>query len=276
MASKAPTIVSNISAQRMKDLYGSLALTNQYEVHFAGLNRELIDHLTKFTFKNEVGFDLNRFITADLGLLCSDASLPSSSYATAEVKDNFMGVTQEFAHTRLYTDIDFSFYVDQNYNALRFFEGWMDYISGGNSEKLGEPAAASDMRKSIYRRFVYPDNYKIDTLSISKFNRNALTDVGRNPIVGYRFINAFPKSLTSIPVSYGPSEVMKVTVTMNYDRYIVSKSFVDVNSLTEEQQAELNSSQISEKIVELQQDPNYTGPGSFIFDPSGRPIGIRE
>ena len=154
----------------------------------------------------------------------------------------------------------------------------MDYISGGNSPNTRppEPAAASDMRKNIYRRFVYPDFYKIDTLSISKFNRNALTDVGRNPIVVYRFINAFPKSLTSIPVSYGPSEVMKVTVTMNYDRYVVSKSFVDVDSLTEEQQAELNSSQISEKIIELQQDPNYTGPGSFILDASGRPIGIRE
>lgn len=230
MASKAPTIVSNISAQRMKDLYGSLALTNQYEVHFAGLNKDLIRHLTKFTFKNEVGFDLNRFITADLGLLCCDASLPSSAYATAEVKDNFIGVTQEFAHTRLYTDIDFSFYVDQNYNALRFLEGWMDYISGGNSEELGEPAAGSSVDRNIYRRFVYPDNYKIDTLSISKFNRNALTDVGRNPVLAYKFINAFPKSLTSIPVSYGPSEVMKVTVTMNYDRYIVGKSFIEVDS----------------------------------------------
>ena len=52
MASKAPTIVSNISAQRMKDLYGSLALTNQYEVHFAGLNKDLIRHLTKFTFSS--------------------------------------------------------------------------------------------------------------------------------------------------------------------------------------------------------------------------------
>jgi hypothetical protein len=235
MASIAPTIISNISAQRMKELYGSLALTNQYQVHFGGLSARLKTHLKDVTFRNELGFRLDGFISEDLGLLCCDASLPSSSYATAEVKDNFMGVTQEFAHTRLYTDIDFSFYVDQNYNTLRFFEGWMDYISGGNSPNTTprEPAASSipdGLKRNIYRRFVYPDDYKIDTLSISKFNRNVLTGVGRNPLLVYRFINAFPKSLTSIPVSYGPSEVMKVTVTMNYDRYIVTKDFSQVNS----------------------------------------------
>ena len=42
-------------------------------------------------------------------LLCSEASLPGTSLATAEVKDNFMGIPQEFAHTRLYTDIDFTY-----------------------------------------------------------------------------------------------------------------------------------------------------------------------
>ena len=68
------------------------------------------------------------------GLLCSSASLPGTSLATAEVKDNFMGVSQEFAHTRIYTDIDFTFYVDHDYNNLRFFEGWIDYISGGSEQ----------------------------------------------------------------------------------------------------------------------------------------------
>ena len=40
-----------------------------------------------------------------------------------------MGISQEFAHTRLYTDFDFTFYVDNDYNNLRFFEGWIDFIS---------------------------------------------------------------------------------------------------------------------------------------------------
>ena len=52
-------------------------------------------------------------------LLCSEASLPGTSLATAEVKDNFMGIPQEFAHTRLYTDIDFTFLIDYDYTILK-------------------------------------------------------------------------------------------------------------------------------------------------------------
>jgi hypothetical protein len=63
--------------------------------------------------------------------LCADATLPTSSFATSEVKDNFQGINQQFAHTRLYIDSDFTFYVDYNYNMIKFFEGWMDYVSGG-------------------------------------------------------------------------------------------------------------------------------------------------
>ena len=38
-----------------------------------------------------------------------------------------MGVPQQFAHTRFYTDIDFSFYIDEDYTLLKIFEG-MDGI----------------------------------------------------------------------------------------------------------------------------------------------------
>ena len=59
-----------------------------------------------------------------MNLACSDASLPGSSLATGEVRDNFMGIPQEFAHTRLYADVDFTFYIDLDYTNLRIFEGW--------------------------------------------------------------------------------------------------------------------------------------------------------
>ena len=39
--------------------------------------------------------------------------------------------------------------------------------------------------------------------------------------INYQFMNAFPKSISPIPVSYGPAELLKVTVTFNYDRYIM-------------------------------------------------------
>ena len=146
-----------------------------------------------------------------MGILCFDASLPATALATAEVKDNFMGVPQEFAHSRLYTDIDFSFYVDKDYTLLRIFEGWMDYITSGAEGEVG------DLQKPYYRRMRYPDTYKVSSMYISKFEKNL------DRALSYQFINAFPKSITPIPVTYGSADLLKVSVSFNYDRYVVNR-----------------------------------------------------
>ena len=62
----------------------------------------------------------------------------------------------------------------------------------------------------------YPDNYKVQTMFISKFERDF------NSQIDYQFINAFPKLVTAIPVSYGAADLLKVSVQFTYDRYIVN------------------------------------------------------
>ena len=121
-----------------------------------------------------------------------------------------MGVPQEFAHSRIYTDIDFTFYVDEDYTLLNIFEGWMDYISSGAGREVAE------FQKPFYRRMRYPDSYKCDTMFITKFEKN------QKRKLRYQFINAFPKSISPIPVTYGAADLLKVSVSFNYDRYIVA------------------------------------------------------
>ena len=191
----------------MRELVGDLSQTNHYMVSFSALNSTLMSYIQK-----RIGFqeDVRNFLSRKTGLLCSEASLPTSSFATGEVRDNFMGIPQEFAHTRLYTDIDFTFYVDSNYVNLKIFESWMDYISGGSEAEI------SELDENYYRRMNYPDNYKVQTMFISKFERDF------NSQIDYQFINAFPKLVTAIPVSYGAADLLKVSVQFTYDRYIVN------------------------------------------------------
>ena len=194
-----------MTAAKLK--FGNLSLNNQYQVHFAGFNTSIINYL-----RNNLGIlNADDFISRQMGILCFDASLPASALATAEVKDNFMGVPQEFAHSRLYTDIDFTFYIDKDYSLLTIFEGWMDYITSGAEREV------DDLQKPYYRRMKYPDTYKVSSMYISKFEKNA--DRG----ITYQFINAFPKSITPIPVTYGSADLLKVSVSFNYDRYIVNR-----------------------------------------------------
>ena len=145
-----------------------------------------------------------------MGILCSDAVLPTSTLATAEVKNNFMGVPQQFAHTRFYTDISYSFYIDEDYTLLKIFEGWMEYISSGANNQVNQD------HRGYYRRMRYPDSYKCNTMYINKFEKNY------KRTLRYRFVNAFPKSIDTIPVNYGSAEILKVSVNFNYDRYIIS------------------------------------------------------
>ena len=201
-------LVQRITMQDVKEKLGKLSITNQYQVNFSILKKTITDYL------ESIGIDNAKdFLSRDAGILCSDASLPASAFATGQVKDNFMGIPQEFAHTRLYTDIDFTFYVDQDYTMLRIFEGWMDYIaSGADNDGIGPG------QRGFYRRFKYPNDYKCDTMSITKFEKN----LGRTLL--YEFVNAFPKSITPIPVTYGTADLLKVTVSFNYDRYVVTRS----------------------------------------------------
>jgi hypothetical protein len=227
--------ISSLSMLSAREQFGSLARSNKFQVFIesawgtAGPTTPFLDHLKNNTLYYGINWD--SVFRKKLSLLCCDANLPASTYATAEVKDNFMGVSQEFAHTRINTDIDFSFYVDDNYHILAFFESWMDYISGGNSKKLipsdpvpDEPSLYDNNIGPYYRRFNYPKLYKNqDGIYIKKFENN--WDIEGTTNITYQLINAFPKSIASIPISYGEAEVMKVTVTMNYDRYRLFREF---------------------------------------------------
>lgn len=154
------------------------------------------------------GLKSDNFVTRELGIRCSDAVLPTSAFATGEIKDNFHGINEQHAHTRLYTDINFSFYLDSNYEVIKFFENWMNYIGGDvNPEKK-------------FRRLHYPKDYKTDTMSICKFERGDEKDAE----LVYNFYGAFPKSMDSIPVSYGDAQVLKVNVTFAYEYYTTNMS----------------------------------------------------
>lgn len=233
-------VVQNIDMTEMRSYLDELSLSNYYQVNLNTLTKELDNHLA------QPGYNLDRsWFSQKIGLLCTEANLPGSSFATSEVKDNYMGVSQEFAHTRLYTDLDLTFYVDKNYNTLRFFEGWMDYISGGNYFRDVDPnntlpnapnnTTVTNVSKNFYRRMNYPETYKIDNLFINKFERDTYKQKA-NPlgefryVMTYQFINAFPKSLSPVTISYGPADVLKVTVTFNYDRFLVSRWEKDLYS----------------------------------------------
>ena len=202
----AETTIKPYNLSIAKAIIGPLAQNNHFLVTFSSLTPAVESYLSRYTGIRSI----KNFLSRNLGILCSDASLPTSTLATAEVKDNFMGVPQQFAHTRFYTDISYSFYIDEDYTLLKVFEGWMEYISSGANDNVDQD------HRAYYRRMKYPDSYKCNTMYINKFEKNY------KRTLRYRFVNVFPKSINAIPVQYGSADILKVTVNFNYDRYIVN------------------------------------------------------
>lgn len=171
------------------------SLSSLYEVSFTGF---------------PLGFGNIDFITRELGLLCHSATLPATSVGTLEVSGQFQGINEKFAHTRIYPPVTFSFYETLDYKTIEFFEGWQRYIT------IQGESQASD---NYYYRMRYPSEYKCDSMYITKFEKNYGSKLFTDTL-SYQFIKCFPTNVTSIPVQYGDSEILKVSVEFSYDRYI--------------------------------------------------------
>jgi hypothetical protein len=155
-----------------------------------------------------------------LNLLCSEASLPGSSLATLEINNDYTGVTEKHAYRRIYDDrIDLTFYVDaDNYLPIHFFETWIKFIVDESIAAQSERGNIGATFPNYFYRVRYPEDYMAPSgFKVIKFERNYRSTLE------YEFINAYPISVSSMPVSYDSSSLLKCTVSMNYIRYVLNK-----------------------------------------------------
>lgn len=178
-----------------------------------------------------------------INLACCETSLPGSSLATHEVNNDYHGSTEKMAYRRIYDDtIDLTFYVDFEYQVIKYFQGWINFIVGEgdyfSSEEYKNPAT--------FYRMKYPKQYKSD-IHLIKFEK----DVSKNsprPTIQYQFIQAFPVNIVSIPVSYDASDLLKMTVSFAYTRYVITNGFSPYSDTTAVANPLLNSDSSSQSL----------------------------
>ena len=171
------------------------------------------------TFLGQNNYPVNSVLGDQLNLLCSEAILPGSNLATLELNSDHTGVTERHAYRRIYDDrIDFTFYVDAVYYLpIKYFELWMKYVV--NESIAGSPG--SDDPNYFYR-VNYPNVYMCQSgLRVTKFERTGNGNSYTGSTLIYNFVNAFPLSITSMPVSYESSSLLKCTVSFSYIRYFI-------------------------------------------------------
>ena len=152
---------------------------------------------------------------SDINLSCCEASLPGSQLATFEVNNDYQGITQTYAHRRMYDNsLSLTFYVDSfNYNVIKLFENWIDYVVGG----YDDPTSKQDRS---FNRLNYPETdwtgYVSDSLIIKKIEKD-LTKAS----LRYNFRDIYPYSINSMQLSYDSSQLLKCSVQFRYTKYIL-------------------------------------------------------
>ena len=162
--------------------------------------------------------DLSDLDLDNIALSCSEANLPGSSLATHDVTNDYQGVTEKMAYRRIYDDVlGLTFYVDRNYNIIKLFERWIDHISG---------ITDTNFYKSPYtnQRVSYPQTYKRD-IFVTKFEKDLFSEEYKLPKnrLEYTFVQAFPRDITAMPVSYDEASVLKCSISFSFIRYLVDK-----------------------------------------------------
>ena len=198
-----------------KPLFTNLAQTSHYQLIFGGLPSDLQSYLIK---RGVSPF----FIGESAGLLCYNASLPASNLTTKTVDGNFTGVSENFAVARTYGEITLDFYVDSNYLMIKFLESWMEFISSGSHNPIGNQFAGPvhQGESNYFVRMQYPETYKTSFTKIIKFDRN----YEYFKQIEYTFVGLWPVSISPPAVAYNQSDVLKISATFKYDRYIAGRA----------------------------------------------------
>ena len=216
-----------------RDLFKGLSVSSQFKVSLH-LNRNvtgaknLDGHLTRSGI-----FDEYSSSSMSYDFFASEAILPGVNFDMTEQPGSYQGMLEYMPTRRVWPDFEVTFYVDDQYNIIRLFEEWVNYInplySVDGQYSGGWNAQDGMVDTNSYYKLRYPGKYK-RRITITKFERNLFRNANNyfeghenKPLLSYQLIDAFPKQITAIPVSYDGSTLSRVTVIFGYTRYITVK-----------------------------------------------------
>ena len=240
---------------------GGMSFSNNFDVEFSfpspsGANKDLISRFNYLGVKM-TGTDTQRASDTDLTagnapsllkMFCEEAQLPNVQAATGQMTGYRLGEGQvNYAHTKLYTDFQLGWMCDANMTPLKFLNAWYSFIfseyDSANNEILGQtgsttaPASAtgysltnqsleqlknsSGTRTSPDRsiRLRFPEEYQCN-VTITKTEKGSKAPNERASMM-YTMMDVFPYSIDAVPLSYGASQVTKVTANFYYSKYSI-------------------------------------------------------
>lgn len=200
-----------------------MSFSNNWDIEFRippeANNGNISSRLSKYITKGQKNEQIIR-------LLCDEAQLPNVNSATGTLNGRYLGSgAVNYAHTRVYSDLQLGWMCDADMTPLKFLTEWNDFIFGekptempNNKYELTKLKSELQIPKRAREiRVKYPDDYMLDIV-ITKTEISPNAPNGRPPIL-YYIEQAFPYAIDAVPLSYGASQITKVTASFYYARH---------------------------------------------------------
>jgi len=151
--------------------------------------------------------------------MCSETMIPGMTLDPFMETGTRQGIKEFFPKARNFTDMAMQFYVSSDYQSLRLFQEWINFInpvynSQGKTLNAGSPSGDPEIDTAGFFRQRYPVTFKRN-ISLTKFERN------EQEAITFQFLNAFPIDIASVPLTYDQGQILQVQVSFKYDRYFV-------------------------------------------------------
>lgn len=182
----------------------------------AGLYHEFLAHLKNTGIAKSSHFQVSipvapkgvdaTFATTGrlLSMRCETTELPGRQLVTQD--NRIYGPLYKTPYQSLYQEITLNFLETSDFFIRRYFEAWIDVIFN-----------------VVTNRLAYPNTYRSD-ITLTQFDVVPMKDTATlATIANWHLVGAFPTAVNQMPVSWTEDGLHRVTVTLAYEYYLMSR-----------------------------------------------------
>ena len=206
--------------QKILDKKSGISASNLYSFNIQE-PQQTSGYKLKTFFKDNIGFDSS---AEELTLLCNEIQLPGITYSATDVKSVHKGIIQKMASGKVYNELDISFFLDADSMPLKFFRAWQDFTMGGKeiaTRIYGDRAPTNRQQAFAMRSYNHYcctlDIKKLEKYNVPKSESEEKTPPELKEVWEAKLFGAYPYTVSSIPYSAGPAQLVKVNVGFYYE-----------------------------------------------------------
>ncbi len=206
--------------QKILDKKSGISASNLYSFNIQE-PQQTSGYKLKTFFKDNIGFDST---AEELTLLCNEIQLPGITYSATDVKSVHKGIIQKMASGKVYNELDISFFLDAESMPLKFFRAWQDFTMGGKeiaTDIYGDRAPTNRQQAFAMRYYNHYcctlDIKKLEKYNVPKSESEEKTPPELKEVWEAKLFGAYPYTVSSIPYSAGPAQLVKVNVGFYYE-----------------------------------------------------------